>query len=89
MAKLIEQARSTVVTRAATAKMQIEFAIPDGLPNVFADVESIGRVIVNLGANACSTGENGKIKVWACDDANQRNVTIGVTDNGPAFHPST
>ena len=88
VAKLIEQARSTLVQRAATAKMQIEFAIPDGLPNVFADVESIGRVIVNLGANACKyAGENGKIKVWARYDANQRNVTIGVTDNGPGISP--
>ena len=63
VAKLIEQARSTLEQRAAAHKVQIEFAIPDGLPNVFADVESIGRVIVNLGTNACKyAGENGKIK---------------------------
>ena len=88
VAKLIEQARSTLEQRAVAAKMQIEFAIPDGLPNVFADVESIGRVIVNLGANACKyAGENGKIKVWARYNADERNVTIGVTDNGPGISP--
>ena len=68
--------------------MQIEFAIPEGLPNVFADAESIGRVIVNLGANACKyAGENGKIRVWARYNAEDRDVTIGVTDNGPGIAP--
>ena len=71
--RLIDQARSTLEQRADAHKVQIEFAIPDGLPNVFADSESIGRVIVNLGANACKyAGENGKIRVWARYNAEDR-----------------
>ena len=88
VAKLIEQARSTLEQRAAAHKVQIEFAIPEALPNVFADAESIGRVIVNLGANACKyAGESGKIRVWARYNADDRDVTIGVTDNGPGIAP--
>jgi signal transduction histidine kinase len=86
--KLVEHARSTLEQRAAAHKVSIEFAIPEGLPHVFADVESIGRVIVNLGANACKYArENGKILVWARYNAKDRDVTIGVTDNGPGIAP--
>jgi signal transduction histidine kinase len=88
VAKLVEHARKTLEQRAAAHKVQIEFAIPDGLPNVFADAESIGRVIVNLGANACKyAGENSKIQVWARYNEEDRDVTIGVTDNGPGIAP--
>jgi len=88
VAKLIEHTRSTLEQRAAAHNAEIVFTIPDGLPNVFADVESIGRVIVNLGTNACKyAGKNGKVEVWARHDAENHNVTIGVTDNGPGISP--
>lgn len=86
--KLIEHARATLEQRAAAHKVQISFSVPGNLPSVFADQESIGRVLVNLGANACKfAGENGKIDVWARYDADQNNVTIGVTDTGPGISP--
>ena len=45
-------------------------------------------MIVNLGTNACKyAGENGKIKVWARYNPDDRNVTIGVTDSGPGIAP--
>jgi signal transduction histidine kinase len=88
VAKLIEQAKATLEQRAAADKLQIEFSIPDELPNVFADAESIGRVIVNLGTNACKyAGGNGKVKIWARYNKDDRNVTIGVTDSGPGIAP--
>ena len=88
VSKLIDQARSTLEQRAVTHKVQIEFDVPASLPNVFADAESISRVIVNLGTNACKyAGENGKIRVWARYNADDHNVTIGVTDSGPGIAP--
>lgn len=88
VARLIDQAKPTIEQRAAAHKVQIEFAIPESLPNVFADAESIGRVIVNLGTNACKyAGENGKIKVWARFNTDERNIIIGVTDSGPGIAP--
>lgn len=86
--KLIAHARPTLEQRAAAHKVDIEFAIPDDLPQVFADTESIGRVIVNLGANACKfAGEHGKVRIWARHDPERREVTIGVTDSGPGIAP--
>jgi signal transduction histidine kinase len=88
VSKLIDQAKATLEQRATAHKVQIEFAIPDQIPNVFADAESIGRVIVNLGTNACKyAGENGKIKIWARYNTDDHNVTIGVTDSGPGIAP--
>jgi signal transduction histidine kinase len=88
VAKLIDQSKATIEQRAATHKVQIEFAIPDPIPNVFADAESIGRVIVNLGTNACKyAGENGRIRIWARYNTDERNVTVGVTDSGPGIAP--
>jgi signal transduction histidine kinase len=86
--QLIEQARSTLEQRAEAHNVQIEFAIPEKLPSVFADAESIGRVVVNLGTNACKyAGENGKIRVWARYNPNGKDVTVGITDNGPGIAP--
>ncbi len=91
VAKLLEHARSTLEQRAAAHNVDIAFSIPDAIPNVFADVESIGRVLVNLGANACKyagkDGKGGQIKVWARYNPDDRHVTIGVTDNGPGIAP--
>jgi hypothetical protein len=88
VASLIEKVRPTLEQRAAAHKVGIEFAVPDELPQVFADAESIGRVIMNLGANAAKfAGENGKIRVWARYDADAHAVTIGVTDSGPGIAP--
>jgi signal transduction histidine kinase len=88
VAALIDAARPTLKQLAAAHKVEIEFAVPEGLPKVFADSESIGRVIVNLGANACKyAGEGGKIQVWARYSEEQKRVTVGVTDSGPGIAP--
>jgi hypothetical protein len=88
VASLIERVRPTLEQRAAAHKVAIEFAIPGDLPKVFADAESIARVIMNLGSNAVKfAGENGKIRVWARYDATAQDVTVGVTDSGPGIAP--
>ena len=88
VASLIEKVRPTLEQKAAAHKVAIAFAIPDTLPTVFADAESIGRVIVNLGTNAAKyAGENGSIRVWARYNAETRDVTVGVTDSGAGIAP--
>jgi signal transduction histidine kinase len=88
VSKLIDHARATLEQRALAHKATIEYDIPASLPNVFADAESIGRVIVNLGTNAAKyAGENGRVKLWARYSSEHCNVTIGVTDNGPGIAP--
>jgi signal transduction histidine kinase len=88
VASLVEKVRPTLEQKAAAHKVAIEFAIPDTLPHVFADAESIGRVIVNLGTNAAKyAGENGNIRVWARYNSETGDMTIGVTDSGPGIAP--
>ncbi len=88
VATLIEKVRPTLVQRADAHKVAIEFAIPDALPKVFVDAESIGRVVVNLGTNAAKyAGENGTIRVWARYNSEKHEVTIGVSDSGEGIAP--
>lgn len=87
-AELIERARPTLEQQANSYGTEIRFAVEDGLPNVFADTESVGRIIVNLATNACKfAGQGGKIEVWTRHDPSIGSVTIGVTDNGPGIAP--
>jgi hypothetical protein len=87
-AELIEQARPTLEQQAGSHGAEIRFTVDEPLPNVFADAESVGRIIVNLVTNACKfAGEGGKIEVWARHDPNLSAVSIGVTDNGPGIAP--
>ena len=85
---LIAQAKPTLKQQAKSHGAEIRFAIDDGLPTVFADQDSVGRIIVNLVTNACKfAGEGGVIEVWARNDPDASAVTIGVTDNGPGIAP--
>lgn len=85
---LVEQLRPTLEQRAAAHKASITFDVDADMPTVFADAESVGRVIVNLVANACKfVGEGGAVRVWALQEPTSRAVRIGVTDNGPGIAP--
>jgi hypothetical protein len=87
-AELIEQAWPTLEQQAGSHGAEIKLSIDGALPNVFADAESVGRILVNLVTNASKfTGEGGKIAVWARRDPNANSVTVGVTDNGPGIAP--
>lgn len=87
-AALIEQAWPTLEQQAGSRGAEIELRIEGELPNVFADAESVGRILVNLVTNASKfTGEGGKIGVRARHDSDAGAVAIGVTDNGPGIAP--
>jgi signal transduction histidine kinase len=87
-AELIERTRPTLEQQAKSRGAEVTFAVADALPSVFADAESVGRIIVNLVTNACKfAGEGGKIEVWARPGPDDGSVTIGVTDNGPGIAP--
>ncbi len=88
VAQLVEKVRATLEQQAAAHKVDIKFEIPASLPNVLADAESIGRVIVNLGTNASKyAGEKGNIRVWARHEPENQQIVIGVTDSGPGIAP--
>ena len=62
----------------------LEINIPDGLPQVIADIGLIERVLSNLIENAIRyTAENGCVKVTAV--SKESAVTIKVSDTGPGI----
>jgi hypothetical protein len=86
VAELVQPVRPTLEQAASGAGAEIHFAIADNLPAVFADAESVGRIIVNLATNACKfAGDGGKVEVWARPEPGSSEVSIGVTDNGPGI----
>lgn len=85
---IIAQVRPTLEQQASGVGAEITFAIDPSLPNVFADAESAGRIITNLGVNACKfAGDGGKVQVWARPNPDGGSISIGVTDNGPGIAP--
>ena len=84
--KLIEQARPMLEQLVKSRNSEIRFSVAEAFPNVFADADSVGRIIVNLVTNACKfAGESAEIEVWARPGSDGRSVTIGVTDNRPGI----
>ncbi|QEH41723.1 cell wall metabolism sensor histidine kinase WalK [Chitinophaga sp. XS-30] len=62
-------------------RISLEFAAPEDLPQVFADVALMERVIQNLLDNALKfTAENGSIRIRLINQTDQ--ITISVSDNG-------
>ena len=83
---IIAQVRPTLEQQANRAGVTLDFAVAPGLPNVFADMESAGRIITNLGVNACKfAGEGGLVQVWARRNEDGNSISIGVTDDGPGI----
>lgn len=61
--------------------ISLEFAAPENLPQVFADVALMERVIQNLLDNALKfTAENGSIRIRLINQTDH--ITISVSDNG-------
>ena len=84
--EIIECVRSSLERKAEIKNVTIDINTTEGLPTVYCDAEKIGRVIINLAVNAIKfVAEGGHIQVWARDDAENAQVLIGVSDNGPGI----
>jgi len=77
-----------MLQRMATAKnIRIAERLDEALPEVFADAEKAGRVIINLVVNAIKfSPEMSEVTLWA-KAASDGGVGIGVTDQGPGIAP--
>jgi len=74
-----------ILMRMATAKnVRIAERLDEGLPEVFADAEKAGRVIINLVVNAVKfSPEASEVTIWARHAGG--GVEIGVSDHGPGI----
>ena len=88
--EIIEYHAAALTRKAELKDVRLEIDVPDVLQAVYCDAEKVGRVIVNLVANAIKyCGENGVVKVWAREDHVASGVVVGVTDNGPGIDPTS
>jgi signal transduction histidine kinase len=84
--EIIKHIRPNLEKKSSVKEVGIEFDLPDDLPEIYCDDEKIGRVIVNLTTNAIKfSGEPGHVRLWARSNHAQRELVIGVTDNGPGI----
>jgi signal transduction histidine kinase len=80
---IVDHVRPSLVRKSIVKEVDLQFDIPDDLPEVYVDDEKIGRVIINLTVNAIKfCGQPGVVQVWAKYEEQNRQVVVGVTDNG-------
>jgi len=85
---VIERVRSSLERKAVASGVELEFDLDADAPTIYCDAENIGRVIINLVANACKfCGNDGKVRLWSRPDPAGSQVMFGVTDNGPGVGP--
>jgi signal transduction histidine kinase len=88
IAKIVDYVRPSMARKAHVKQVELQFDIPDDLPDVFCDDEKIGRVIINLAVNAIKfCGRPGRVQIWAEYKESEGAVVVGVTDNGEGVSP--
>jgi signal transduction histidine kinase len=70
-------------SKAELRKIDLEFDVPDSLPDIFCDAEKIGRALTNLAVNAIKfCGDPGRVSISARSSPDDKSVRYAVTDNG-------
>ena len=89
-ADLIKGPLDALRLKAQVRGVQLTYELAADLPIVFCDPEKAGRVITNLAANAIKfTDDNeGRVHISVCHLAEQGDVQISVSDNGPGIAPA-
>lgn len=79
---IIDRVRPTLSTRAESKSIDVVYEIDPTLPEVFADCEKIGRVLINLVINAIKfSPQDSTIRVTA-DRSRDGEVLVSVQDRG-------
>ena len=83
--EIIAHARMMIVAKAAANQIELIEDLDADLPDVYADAEKSGRVLVNFAVNAIKfSPPGGRITLWARHTA-EGGAEIGVTDQGPGI----
>jgi signal transduction histidine kinase len=86
LAPLVSQVLSEIEVAGAGRSVELERAVPDDLPAVYADRERIHQVLFNLLDNAVRfTPPGGRVTVSA--DRHDGSVDVHVADTGPGIPP--
>jgi len=83
--EIFAHARLMITSKASANQIEVIEDLADDLPDVYADAEKSGRVLVNFAVNAIKfSPTGGRITIWARRAA-EGGAEIGVTDQGPGI----
>jgi signal transduction histidine kinase len=86
--ELIDGAHKALFATVQEAQVEVEFSVPDNLPDVHVDPELTRRVLINLLGNALRyTPSQGKILISANLTRQQDRVIVRVADSGRGIPP--
>ncbi len=82
-AEIVSYIAPSLKVKAELRRLDIEFDVPNGLPEVFCDAEKIGRALTNLAVNAIKfCGDPGRVRIKVRNRPEEKAVRFYVTDNG-------
>jgi signal transduction histidine kinase len=80
---VVGELQASLKQKAEVKEISFQTDIEESLPDIYCDPEKLGRVLINLTANAMKfCGEPGRVRLWARLNAAQHEIVVGVTDNG-------
>ena len=83
--EVYKSVRPVLLSRAKAKNITLKESIPQDLPDVFCDIEKVGRILINLIINAIKfSPDDAEILVWAKPTA-AGDVEVGITDQGPGM----
>ena len=87
---LLKDVSARLATLAESSNITLEISVAPDIPQLYVDVEFIGRVLHNLLDNAIKfTPDNGLVRLWARLDSGHDPIAmlVGATDTGPGIPP--
>lgn len=87
---LLKDVAARLAPLAESSNITLEISVAPDLPQLYVDIEFIGRVLHNLLDNAIKfTPDDGLIRLWARldPDRDPAAILIGVKDTGPGIPP--
>jgi signal transduction histidine kinase len=87
---LLKDVAARLAPLAESSNITLEISVAPDLPQLYVDIEFIGRVLHNLLDNAIKfTPDDGLIRLWARldPDRDPTAILIGVKDTGPGIPP--
>jgi len=85
----VARVRPILERKATVMHGQLEFDVPGELPDVYCDIEQIGRVVVSLTTHALKCcREQGTVLVWAKRGERRNEIVMGVTETSRDIPPA-
>jgi PAS domain S-box-containing protein len=83
--EILSHTRAMIMAKAAANQVEVIEDIQTDLPEIYADAEKSGRILINFAVNAIKfSPPGGHITLWA-RPATEGGVEIGITDQGPGI----